>query len=274
MIKTLAILGVVGVMLPATTFATVVNFPACGTTSSFYEFDEDDGFAQNNAYVSVTFSPNGSLSHQDNRTSALITAANGYTLNDVEWDKEGNSESWTNWNTLTSPVTVDPNGNVKVDAVRVKLTAAPCPPPVDTDNDDDGVPNNIDLCPEVSGPVENNGCPIEEPEDSDGDGVVDEEDSCPEEAGNLENGCPEVIPEPEPESAPSSNSGHSGPIGGGGYLKCSFWDGSSVGTQHMCMNENGQFVTTLSWRGMTPFQVQLESIKWQLLNILEKLNNL
>ena len=56
------------------------------------------------------------------------------------------------------------------------------------DKDQDGVPNKLDQCPEIVGPVENNGCPWPE---TDGDGVLDKEDACPTIAGPAENnGCP------------------------------------------------------------------------------------
>ncbi|MCK0189539.1 DUF5723 family protein [Arenibacter sp. F20364] len=56
------------------------------------------------------------------------------------------------------------------------------------DKDDDGVLDKVDGCPEVPGPVENNGCPWP---DTDGDQVLDKDDNCPEEAGIIENkGCP------------------------------------------------------------------------------------
>lgn len=56
------------------------------------------------------------------------------------------------------------------------------------DNDNDGIPNRKDDCPDTSGPIENSGCPWP---DADGDEVFDKDDSCPEEAGPVENsGCP------------------------------------------------------------------------------------
>lgn len=56
------------------------------------------------------------------------------------------------------------------------------------DTDGDGVPDKDDNCPEVAGPVENNGCPWP---DTDGDGVLDKDDACVDVAGPAENnGCP------------------------------------------------------------------------------------
>ncbi|ROI00192.1 vWA domain-containing protein [Chryseobacterium daecheongense] len=56
------------------------------------------------------------------------------------------------------------------------------------DKDQDHIPNKLDQCPELAGPVENNGCPWPE---TDGDGVIDKDDACPTVAGPPENnGCP------------------------------------------------------------------------------------
>lgn len=60
-------------------------------------------------------------------------------------------------------------------------------PPVITDRDADGVPDNQDLCPDVAGLPGLNGCP-----DSDGDGITDGEDACPDIAGvSAFDGCPD-----------------------------------------------------------------------------------
>jgi outer membrane protein OmpA-like peptidoglycan-associated protein len=58
------------------------------------------------------------------------------------------------------------------------------------DKDNDGVLDNVDDCPEESGPAENNGCPWK---DTDGDGVVDKDDKCMHTFGTVANfGCPEM----------------------------------------------------------------------------------
>ena len=56
------------------------------------------------------------------------------------------------------------------------------------DKDKDGVLDKDDACPEIPGPVENQGCPWP---DTDGDGVLDKDDACPEVPGPVANqGCP------------------------------------------------------------------------------------
>lgn len=64
------------------------------------------------------------------------------------------------------------------------------------DSDGDGVPDDVDKCPDKPGPKENKGCPEEEEKkeegpDSDKDGVLDKDDQCPNVPGPKENkGCP------------------------------------------------------------------------------------
>lgn len=56
------------------------------------------------------------------------------------------------------------------------------------DSDGDGVADNLDLCPEVVGLKDLNGCP-----DSDGDGIADYQDKCPDVAGvKALAGCPDT----------------------------------------------------------------------------------
>lgn len=54
------------------------------------------------------------------------------------------------------------------------------------DNDNDGVPNVSDNCPDAAGPASLNGCP-----DKDNDGLADKDDACPDMAGLQKyKGCP------------------------------------------------------------------------------------
>lgn len=56
------------------------------------------------------------------------------------------------------------------------------------DSDGDGIPNDLDLCPDIPGPKIFAGCP-----DTDGDGLEDTRDMCPEVVGiKALNGCPDV----------------------------------------------------------------------------------
>lgn len=64
----------------------------------------------------------------------------------------------------------------------IGIRACLCGKPKDMDKD--GVPDKVDMCPDVPGTI--NGCP-----DTDGDGIANKDDKCPEEAGVPENmGCP------------------------------------------------------------------------------------
>lgn len=68
-----------------------------------------------------------------------------------------------------------------------------CPDEQEPDRDGDGVPDTIDACPDVPGPQQYDGCP-----DKDGDQVPDNIDKCPDEPGPADReGCPP----PEEEEA-------------------------------------------------------------------------
>jgi OOP family OmpA-OmpF porin len=65
----------------------------------------------------------------------------------------------------------------------VAVNISGCP----LDRDSDGVPDYLDLCPELAGPLSAKGCP-----DKDQDSIADAEDHCPEIAGPLvTSGCPD-----------------------------------------------------------------------------------
>lgn len=62
-----------------------------------------------------------------------------------------------------------------------------CPLP---DSDKDGIDDKDDTCPDIVGPKSNNGCPWP---DTDNDGIIDKDDECPNEIGvKSNNGCPET----------------------------------------------------------------------------------
>ncbi|MBL8951136.1 MAG: OmpA family protein [Myxococcaceae bacterium] len=65
-----------------------------------------------------------------------------------------------------------------------------------TDKDGDGILDKDDKCPNLPGPPENGGCPLEAPKDRDGDGILDNVDRCPDTPEDKdgfqdEDGCPE-----------------------------------------------------------------------------------
>ncbi len=73
----------------------------------------------------------------------------------------------------------------------------PPPPPAIVDSDGDGVPDDIDKCPNKPGPAASNGCPQDL--DSDGDGIPDSIDKCPNEPETINgfedfDGCPDQGP--------------------------------------------------------------------------------
>jgi hypothetical protein len=95
---------------------------------------------------------------------------------------------------------------------------APPPPTVAADSDGDGVPDERDRCPNVSG--SENGCPPAA--DSDGDGIPDERDRCPNVSGSSSNdGCPDAPPPPPPPPPPPydpPSSGGSWPYGHSAFM--------------------------------------------------------
>lgn len=78
------------------------------------------------------------------------------------------------------------NAQLGVGFVYLLHKSEPKPqPPADQDND--GVPDISDNCPDQPGPAATAGCP-----DQDADGVADKDDDCPAEAGTVAtNGCPD-----------------------------------------------------------------------------------
>lgn len=70
--------------------------------------------------------------------------------------------------------------------------------PVQADQDDDGVANDEDACPERSGLLKYKGCPVP---DEDGDGINDENDKCPNAEGTIKyRGCP--VPDTDKDGIP------------------------------------------------------------------------
>ena len=70
--------------------------------------------------------------------------------------------------------------------------------PIQADQDDDGVSNENDDCPERSGLLKYKGCPVP---DEDGDGINDENDKCPNAEGTVQyRGCP--VPDTDKDGIP------------------------------------------------------------------------
>lgn len=74
------------------------------------------------------------------------------------------------------------NGGMGMTTLQVAAIAG-------ADIDGDGVPDQLDECPDEAGPEASNGCVISG--DNDGDGLAGEEDACPDAPGTRESsGCP------------------------------------------------------------------------------------
>jgi outer membrane protein OmpA-like peptidoglycan-associated protein len=132
----------------------------------------------------------------------------------------GNKSIWASYESNTSPLNAAV-GNRGTMELGLYLRFNQKQKKQMTDSDGDGVFDNLDQCPKMAGPKENQGCPTKasimaadtdqdgvpddqdqcplEPgkrqfqgcNDRDGDGVFDQEDSCPEIFGHFENkGCP------------------------------------------------------------------------------------
>lgn len=70
--------------------------------------------------------------------------------------------------------------------VAARLGKKPEKAPVVLDRDKDGIPDNVDACPDDPGPAATQGCP-----DRDGDGIIDKNDKCPDVKGLAKyDGCP------------------------------------------------------------------------------------
>jgi outer membrane protein OmpA-like peptidoglycan-associated protein/outer membrane protein W len=100
------------------------------------------------------------------------------------------------------------------------------------DSDGDGVYDKHDICPDVAGLAEFNGCP-----DSDGDGVQDSEDTCPNQAGLAEfNGCPDS----DGDGVSDNNDTCPNEAGTKALSGCPDADADGVAnTQDACPNEAG-----------------------------------
>lgn len=119
-----------------------------------------------NKYKTLHFSANALTGFEFGRV--FITVGYSYGLTDfLKW----NNESFKH-KTLTFNLGIFLGNNQKPVVIR--------------DKDNDGVPDDEDVCPELPGTALTKGCP-----DKDGDGIADREDKCPDVPGTLKNhGCP------------------------------------------------------------------------------------
>ena len=92
--------------------------------------------------------------------------------------------------------------------------------PIQVDQDDDGVSNEIDDCPERSGLLKYKGCPVP---DEDGDGINDENDKCPNAEGTVQyRGCP--VPDTDKDGIPDDKDTCPTEAGLPGYKGCAIPD--------------------------------------------------
>jgi outer membrane protein OmpA-like peptidoglycan-associated protein len=92
--------------------------------------------------------------------------------------------------------------------------------PIQVDQDDDGVSNENDDCPERSGLLKYKGCPVP---DEDGDGINDENDKCPNAEGSVQyRGCP--VPDTDKDGIPDDKDDCPTVVGLPGYKGCAIPD--------------------------------------------------
>ena len=92
--------------------------------------------------------------------------------------------------------------------------------PIHVDQDDDGVSNENDDCPERSGLLKYKGCPVP---DEDGDGINDENDKCPNAEGSVQyRGCP--VPDTDKDGIPDDKDDCLTVAGLPGYKGCAIPD--------------------------------------------------
>lgn len=126
------------------------------------------------------FSFGGGLSFRITKAVSIVLSENfGYIFKD-NYDAENNINS-TNGNEINDAFLRHTAG------VNIAFGKGKPKAPKIVDTDLDGIPDNIDGCPNEKGPQATSGCP-----DGDGDGVVDKKDECVNVAGLVAlNGCPD-----------------------------------------------------------------------------------
>jgi outer membrane protein OmpA-like peptidoglycan-associated protein len=110
--------------------------------------------------------------------------------------------------------------------------------PVQADQDDDGVSNDKDDCPERSGLLKYKGCPVP---DEDGDGINDENDQCPNAEGTVKyRGCP--VPDTDKDGIPDDQDKCPTVAGVARYNGCGIPDSDKDGVNDevdQCPNVSG-----------------------------------
>lgn len=109
--------------------------------------------------------------------------------------------------------------------------------PIQADQDDDGVSNEIDDCPERSGLLKYKGCPVP---DEDGDGINDENDQCPNAEGTIQyRGCP--VPDTDKDGIPDAQDACPSIAGLARYNGCAIPD-----TDHDGVNDEADQCPTIA----------------------------
>jgi hypothetical protein len=124
--------------------------------------------------------PDGPDADGDGIADTSDNCSNTQNSNQSDNDGDGLGNACDNCPNNFNPEQFDNDGDMEGNA----CDSTPDGP----DADGDGVPDVIDLCDTLAGPIENNGCPVD---DMDGDGIIDSMDPCPTEYGPIINdGCP------------------------------------------------------------------------------------
>lgn len=169
---------------PGTPAGTPVDASGCALSSGVYGITQTSAnsvkfFVNTSSWAIVHYRVNGG--DQTNISMSQNNGVNTFTVNGLA---PGNTISYnfTYWDTAI-------NGAVDT-ALQSYVLTGNTPPP---DSDNDGVPDDRDLCPNTppGSVVDSNGCVVNS--DSDNDGVPDAQDQCPgTPAGTVvdANGCP------------------------------------------------------------------------------------
>ncbi len=167
----------------------------------YFQFNQQEAMAPAIEIISPTPNATGRVQEgmtiqaaavaNGNPVASLRFFADGFLAGEIQGPQENLVGTW-NWAPQSegthSLSFMAYNQEGKSNLVTMSIEVLPT-----ADRDEDGVPDEKDSCPDQSGPIASQGCPV--PDDRDGDGVVDAEDKCPDLAGDLEaGGCPPALP--------------------------------------------------------------------------------